>query len=153
MKVRIFLSFILVLILTYIAFPLSAQESIKPQPVAGAIITKIKACSGENSGPSEKTQFDVILKPAGRAGIKTNNKGIFSIIISPEQFNKLPDEFFLKMIIIPPKGWTGISSSNEVTVKVKKSDGPKYIFVLLWQTEGELKVNKGAFAVNAKGQA
>lgn len=91
-----------------------------------------------------------VLKPIK---CKTNNKGEFSFSIPEEQFNKLPDEFSLQMTIIPPIGWTGISSSNEVTVKVEKSDGPKFEFVLLWQEEGDTKANKGCFAVNAKTQS
>lgn len=160
MKARVVITLILILTLAYLTFPLSAKESkdtgnvpgvfakTKTKPVAGAEITKVKAVGGDSAGPAEKTQFDVILK----SRIKTNNKGEFSVIIPPQQFNKLPDKFQLIMAIRPPDGWNGISTSKEVRVKVKKSAGPKFGFFLFWIEENGLKSNKGCFAVNAKSQ-
>jgi hypothetical protein len=136
--------------------PLDASINLKSEPVPGAEVvvdyipqTPAISTGGKGSDPAEKTQFDVILKSIK---CKTNQKGEFSFTIPGEQFKKLPDEFSLRMTIIPPKGWTGISSSNEVTVKAEKSDGPKFEFVLLWQKEGDVKTNKGHFAVSSRAQ-
>jgi hypothetical protein len=58
------------------------------------------------------------------------------------------------MAIKPPKGWTGISTSRQVTTKVRiLSKKQKFEFVLLWKMEGDIKTNKGSFAVNPKGQS
>jgi hypothetical protein len=127
----------------------------KSEPVPGAEITveqvkptQVKSAAGSGeSGPAEKTQFDVILK----SKLTSNDKGEFTLVVTPDQFKKLPDEFKLKFTIKPKDQNKFPAETNSVVVKVKKSDGPKFVFVITWQ-KSTTKTNKGAFAVNPKGQ-
>jgi hypothetical protein len=138
------------------AFVTATTKSVeKSEPVPGAEITveqvkptQVKSAAGGESGPAEKTQFDVILK----SKLATNDKGEFTLVVTPDQFKKLPDEFKLKFTIKPKDQNKFPAESNSVVVKVKKSDGPKFVFVITWQ-KYTTKTNKGAFAVNPKAQS
>lgn len=113
------------------------SETLVVEPVPNAEITV------------EQIADKPILKPIK---CNTNDKGEFSFSVPEEEFKNLPNEIILELTITPPNGWTGISSSNVVIVKVEKSNGPKFDFVLLWQRE-KIKTNKGSFAINAKTQS
>lgn len=72
----------------------TTKSSEKSEPVPGAEITveqipvKISSVKGVESGPAEKTQFDVILK----SKLITNDKGEFTLELTPEQMKKLPED-------------------------------------------------------------
>lgn len=135
----------------------TTKSSEKSEPVPGAEITveqvpgptiiKAKQIGGE-SGPAEKTQFDVILK----SKFTTNDKGEFTLLVAPDSFKKLPEEFNLKFTIKPKDPSKFSTETNSIVVKVKKSDGPKFIFVVTFQ-KLDAKTNKGTFAVNGKTQS
>lgn len=133
----------------------TTKSTEKSEPVPGAEITveqvrpdtRTKA-SGSESGPAEKTQFDVILK----SKFTTNDKGEFTLTVTQEQFKKLPDEFSLKFIIKPKDTGKYPADANSVVVKVKKSNGPNFDFVVTWQKLNAKTSNKGTFAVNGRTQ-
>lgn len=81
----------------------------------------------------------------------SNAQGEFSLTLPDELLNNLPDEFYLKFTIEPKDPNKFIVESNSVVVKVKKSDGPKFVFVVTF-IRNNVKTNKGTFAVNAKAQ-
>ena len=123
-------------------------------PVAGAEIIKATVILPDgiyipDKAPSEKTQFDVILK----SRIVTDKNGEFSITIPQDQFKLISDikTFNLKLKIKPPKDFKGLYDSDETTVTLKQKDGPSYKLILNW-IPTEAKSNKGTFAVSAKAQ-
>lgn len=124
------------------------------EPVPGAEITVeqvpgstiIKPAGGGESGPAEKTQFDVILK----SKLFTNDKGEFTLQVSPDQFKKLPEEFILKFTIKPKDINKYPVKSNIAKVKVKKSYGPKFSFTVTWQKPLTKETTRGSFNVNPK---
>jgi hypothetical protein len=143
------------------AFVTATTKSVeKSEPVPGAEITveqvkptQVKSAAGGESGPAEKTQFDVILK----SKLTTNDKGEFTLVVTLDQFKKLPDEFQLKFTVKPKDQNKFPAESNSVVVKVKKSDGPKFVFVVTWQkstitTNKAITTNRGCFAINPKAQ-
>jgi hypothetical protein len=138
------------------AFVTATTKSVeKSEPVPGAEITveqvkptQVKSAAGGESGPAEKTQFDVILK----SKLTTNEKGEFTLVVTPDQFKKLPDEFKLKFTIKPKDQNKFPAENNFVVVDVKKSDGPNFKFYLTFKKSTE-KSNKGTFAVNGKTQS
>lgn len=107
----------------------------KSEPVPGAEITV------------EQVPGPTIIK----SKLTTNDKGEFTLVVTPDQFKKLPDEFKLKFTIKPKDQNKFPAESNSVVVKVKKSDGPKFVFVITWQ-KSTTKTNKGMFAINPKAQ-
>ncbi len=135
----------------------TTKSANKSEPVPGAEITveqlpgptNIKSAGGGESGPAEKNQFDVIFKSGAK--YYTNDKGEFTINLSSEQFNKLPNEITLKFTIKPkdPKKYN--SETNVVTVKVLKPQKPTLIFVVTY-IKSDTKTNKGTFAVSSKAQ-
>jgi len=137
------------------AFITATTKSVeKSEPVPGAEITveqvkptQVKSAAGGESGPAEKTQFDVILK----SKLTTNDKGEFTLVVTPDQFKKLPDEFKLKFTIKPKDQNKFPAENNFVVVDVKKSDGPNFKFYLTFKKSTE-KSNKGVFIVNGKAQ-
>jgi len=85
----------------------------------------------------------------------TNERGEFKFTLPDELFKKLPDEFHLKFTIKPKDPSKFPAENNSVIVKVKKSEGPKFIFVVTYQKPNEKAsgtTNKGTFAVNRKAQ-
>jgi hypothetical protein len=74
------------------------------------------------------------------------------LVVTPDQFKKLPDEFKLKFTIKPKDPGKFPAENNFVVVDVKKSDGPNFTFDLTFQKSTQ-KTNKGAFAVNPKAQS
>jgi len=121
----------------------TANTIAKGEPVPGAEIM----VEYEGSGPAEKTQFDVILK----SKLTSNDKGEFSLVLTQDQLKKFPDEFKLKLTIKPKDPSKYSVELNSVVVKVKKSAGPKFDFVVTYQ-KSMAKTNKGSFVVNAKTQ-
>jgi hypothetical protein len=139
------------------AFVTATTKSVeKSEPVPGAEITveqvkptQVKsAAGGESAAPAEKTQFDVILK----SKLTTNDKGEFTLVVTPDQFKKLPEEFQLKFTIKPKDPSRFPVENNSVVIKVKKSDGPKFTFVVTYQ-KPTTKSNKGYFAISSKAQS
>ncbi len=130
----------------------SAEAS---EPVPGAEITVeqypgpviIKNKSGE-SGPAEKTQFDVILK----SKMKTNDQGEFSLKLTKKQLKQLPEEFYLKVTIMPKNRKQYKTDQDFVILKLNKSDGAEFKFVVTFE-KLKNKSNKGTFAVNGKTQS
>lgn len=133
----------------------TTKSALESEPVPGAEITVeqvpgptiIKSIAGGESGPAEKTQFDVILK----SKLTTNEKGEFTLVVTPDQFKKLPDEFKLKFTIKPKDFSKFPAENNFVIVDVKKSYGPNFKFYLTFKKSTE-KSNKGVFIVNGKAQ-
>jgi len=133
----------------------TTKSAVASEPVPGAEITVeqypgpviIKSAAGGESGPAEKTQFDVILK----SKLTTNEKGEFTLVVTPDQFKKLPDEFKLKFTIKPKDQNKFPAENNFVVVDVKKSNGPNFKFYLTFKKSTE-KSNKGVFIVNGKAQ-
>lgn len=131
----------------------SAEAS---EPVPGAEITVeqvggpviVKNVGGE-SGPAEKTQFDVILKSTK---YYTNEKGEFTINLSSEQMSKFPKEVVLKFTIRPKDSSKYNSENNVVTFKVAKPQKMFLTFVVTY-IKSDAKTNKGTFAVNGKTQS
>ncbi len=136
------------------AFINATTKSSTQTPVSDAEIIKATVILPDgiyipDKAPSEKTQFDVILK----SRILTDKNGEFSITITQDQFKFIPDTntFHLKLKIKPPKDFKGVYDSDEATVKLKQKDGPTYKLILNW-IPSETKSNKGTFAVSAKAQ-
>jgi len=122
------------------------------EPVPGAEITVeqvpgpviIKKCVTDKNG-----EFSVAVEEIELAYEKIERTKITKLA-SPG------DEITFRMTIKPPKGWMGMFTSNQVTIKVRKiseSKKAKFEFVLWWEREGKLKTNKGSFAINPKAQS
>ncbi len=137
----------------------TTESVVKGKPVPGAEITveqikpidpKAAPASGGETGPAEKTQFDVILK----SRITTDKNGEFSITIPSEQFKRIPknSSFNLVLKTKPPKDFQGNYDSDKAMVTLKQKDGPAYKLILNW-IPMNAKTNKGSFAVNAKTQS
>lgn len=136
---------------------ITTKSAITSEPVPGAEITVeqlsgptiVKNAGGGESGPAEKTQFDVILK----SGTKyfTNDKGEFTINLTNEQLSKFPKEIIFKLTIKPKDPTKYNSETNVVTVKVLKPQKPFLTFVVTY-IKSDTKSNKGSFAVNGKAQ-
>ncbi|ROL59777.1 carboxypeptidase regulatory-like domain-containing protein [Bacteroidetes/Chlorobi group bacterium ChocPot_Mid] len=107
----------------------------KSEPVPGAEITV------------EQVPGPTIIK----SKLTTNDKGEFTLVVIPDQFKKLPDEFKLKFTIKPKDQNKFPAENNFVVVDVKKSDGPNFKFYLTFKKSTE-KSNKGVFIVNGKAQ-
>lgn len=122
-----------------------AEITVEQYP--GPVIIKNKSGVGE-SGPAEKTQFDVILK----SKMKTNDQGEFSLKLSKKQLKQLPEEFYLKITIEPKNRKHYLADEDFVIVKLNKSDGPEFNFVVTFERLKN-KSNKGTFAVNGKTQS
>ncbi|HAR36030.1 MAG TPA: hypothetical protein DCR87_03840 [Acidobacteria bacterium] len=136
----------------------TTKSNLQSEPVPGAEITveqigpvTPKLAAGGESGPAEKTQFDVILKAIRQNKLVTNSQGEFTLLFTPDQLNKLPEEFQLTLTVKPKDPNKFPSETNHVTVKLKKSEGPKYDLFVNWQ-KSTLKSNKGVFIVNGKAQ-
>ncbi|MGB9847621.1 MAG: hypothetical protein ACPLKV_00130 [Minisyncoccia bacterium] len=137
----------------------TTKSAVTSEPVPGAeitveqvpgptIIIKAKSAGGAESGPAVKTQFDVILK----SKFTTNDKGEFTLLVTQDQFKKLPEEFNLKFTIKPKDLSKFPTETNSIVVKVKKSDGPKFDFVVTFQ-KIDARTNKCTFAINGKTQS
>lgn len=139
MKTKFHFVFIFVVLLFITYNLVFAQDNTKSmqisEPVPGAEITV------------EQVPGPIIIKSSG----KTNQKGEFTLILNSEQLQKLPNEFQLKFTIKPKDPIKYPVENNSAIVKVKKSDGPKFVFVVTFQ-KSTVKTNKGTFAVNAKAQ-
>jgi len=83
---------------------------------------------------------------------KSNEKGEFSFSFQKEQLQKLPEEFQLKFTIKPKDPSRFPVENNSVVIKVKKSEGPKFTFVVKYQKPTKTKSNKGYFAISSKAQ-
>jgi hypothetical protein len=81
----------------------------------------------------------------------SNAQGEFSFTLPDELFNRLPGEFYLKFTIKPKDPAKFSVENNSVVVKAKKSDGPKFVFLVTFERISA-KTNKGTFAVNSKAQ-
>ena len=64
----------------------------------------------------------------------------------------LPEEITLQVTIKPKNPTKYPTFTNTVKVKVKKSDGPKFTFVVTYQ-KPTTKSNKGYFAISSKAQS
>jgi hypothetical protein len=118
------------------AFVTATTKSVeKSEPVPGAEITV------------EQVPGPTIIK----SKLTTNEKGEFTLVVTPDQFKKLPDEFKLKFTIKPKDQNKFPAENNFVVVDVKKSDGPNFKFYLTFKKSTE-KSNKGVFIVNGKAQ-
>ncbi|GEM_PF-1355119 len=139
----------------------TTKSTTRIEPVPGAeIIVEIVETSSttKNRGYIPDTAQE---KPQ-KGKTYSNSKGEAIFIVPAEQFKKLPGEFYLKFTIKPKDPDKFPVVTNSVRVKVKKSDGPKYAFVITWQEvsseKGNIKArssgttNKGTFAVNRKAQ-
>lgn len=136
-----------------------APNSVPSEPVPGAEITveqvsyyvPKKLGSGE-SGPAEKTQFDVILK--SKESYVTDKTGAFTLNLSKIDLTKTPTNAVLIF-----KFSIKISSQNQfhyesniVEMEITKPTTSELpLFLQFTKTDG--KSNKGTFAVNGKTQS
>lgn len=128
------------------AFISATTKSILGDPIADAtiIVEQIKPI-GENNINfliKEKNHFDVIAKTK----YKTNIKGEFSIKLTDEQMEKLPDDFQLKFVVKPHKPEFYKVMTNTLIMETSKENGPVFDFVLTYQKD--TKTNKGAFIIS-----
>lgn len=135
----------------------TSKSAIAGQPVANATIrveeiVPAKTRRAKRGGPTEKTQFDVILQSANSKNITTDRNGEFRISFPSREFRDMPDEFVLKLKIKPSRNFDGSYSKDTVDVQVSKRDGPQYEFQLLWVPNQGERTNKGTFAVSSKAQ-
>jgi hypothetical protein len=136
----------------------TTKSSLQSEPVPGAEITveqigpvTPKLAAGGESGPAEKTQFDVILKAIRQNKLVTNSQGEFTLLFTPDQFNKLPEEFQLTLTVKPKDPKKYPADKNSAVVKLNKNNGPRYVLVVSWQKQNT-KSNKGYFAISSKAQ-
>jgi len=136
----------------------TTKSSLQSEPVPGAEITveqvrpvKAKLAAGGESGPAEKTQFDVILKAIRQNKLVTNSQGEFTLLFTPDQLNKLPEEFQLTLTVKPKDPKKYPADNNSAVVKLNKTNGPRYVLVVSWQKQNT-KSNKGYFAISSKAQ-
>jgi hypothetical protein len=136
----------------------TTKSSLQSEPVPGAEITveqigpvTPKLAAGGESGPAEKTQFDVILKAIRQNKLVTNSQGEFTLLFTPDQFNKLPEEFQLTLTVKPKDPKKYPADKNSAVVKLNKTNGPRYVLVVSWQKQNT-KSNKGYFAISSKAQ-
>ncbi len=140
----------------------TTKSTTRSEPVPGAeIIVEIVKTSSTTKNRGIYIPDTAQEKPQ-KSRAYSNNKGEALFIVPAEQFKKLPGEFFLKFTIKPKDPGKFPVETNSVLVKVKKSNGPKYAFVITWQEvtseKGNVKAskrgttNKGTFAVNSKAQ-
>ncbi len=139
-----------------------SKLKVKSEPVPGAEITieqiptpistqKTKEAVVTQE-PAENTGFEVVLKSAAKARVKTDEKGGFSVIIADDLFNRLGKEFSLIFTIKPLQPAKYPVETDQVKVTLKKAAGPKYDFIVTWE-KLTAKTNKGCFAVNPKAQS
>jgi len=131
------------------AFITATTKSVeKSEPVPGAEITVeqvpgpivVKKCVTDKNG-----EFSVSIEEIELAYKKIERTGSSKIASSSNEINL--------QITVKPKDPTKYSTlTNTVIMKVKKSDGPKFVFVITWQ-KSTTKTNKGAFAINPKAQS
>lgn len=76
---------------------------------------KAAPASGGENGPAEKTQFDVILKSTGGAKgeIISDENGEFKVTLTDEEYNKLPEDFYILFTVTPPEGFKETVKSNQ----------------------------------------
>ena len=136
----------------------TTKSNLQSEPVPGAEITveqvrpvKAKLAAGGESGPAEKTQFDVILKAIRQNKLVTNSQGEFTLLFTSDQLNKLPEEFQLTMTVKPKDPKKYPADKNSAVVKLNKNNGPRYVLVVSWQKQNT-KSNKGYFAISRKAQ-
>ncbi len=99
--------------------------------------------SGE-SGPAEKTQFDVILRNGGINKILSDQNGEFTIEITPEELKKLPENFEILLTVTPPDGFGKTVISNKNITSFYRYEVTKFRFVLTY--------SEGYFTVTPKDQ-
>jgi len=110
---------------------LSLEDAV---PVSNAIVDvdfgTVKMTAGGESGPAEKTQFDVILKSAGGAKVTTDNSGEFVVQITQDDLKKLPEYFEIMFTISPPEN-SGLSvKSNKNIISFYKYNITQFRFRL-----------------------
>ncbi|MDI6846361.1 MAG: hypothetical protein QME28_09515, partial [Candidatus Saccharicenans sp.] len=131
-----------VILISEVSVSVGAQE--KP------LILKAKPTSGgEGAAPTEKTQFDVILK----SKVVTGPEGEFTLRIPDEQFRRIPAgaDFELKLKVKPPKGFE--YSSDEAKVRLNQASGPEFELILFWKPDPvKAASNKGTSAISPEGQ-
>ena len=125
----------------------TTKSAVASEPVPGAEITVeqqpgpiiIKKCVTDKNG-----EFTVLIEEIELAFEKIERKGSNKILI--------PNEINLQFTIKPKDPSRFPVENNSVVIKVKKSDGPKFTFVVTYQ-KPTIKTNKGTFAVNSKAQS
>ncbi len=123
----------------------------KPEIVSGATIdyefgTIKMSTGGSESGPAEKTQFDVILKSSGGAkNIISDENGRFGINITEDELKKLPENFEIVFIITPPENF-----GKEV--KVNKSVVSFYRYGNIREFNFILSYSGGYFVIDLDDQ-
>ncbi len=90
---------------------------------------------GDENGPAEKTQFDVILKSAGRdqSNITSNENGEFSIEITDDEYNRLPENFEILLNITSPENFGKEVKTDKIVISFFKYPEKKFKFVLLYK--------------------
>ncbi|MCX7957413.1 MAG: hypothetical protein N3B13_00005, partial [Deltaproteobacteria bacterium] len=118
-----------------------------PEIVSGAEIDyefgKV-TITGNESGPAEKTQFDVILKNGGITKIKTDNNGEFTVVITQEELKKLPETFEIVLTITPPANFGKEVKNSRNVISFYRYENTKFSFVLSY--------SNGYFIVTPKEQ-
>lgn len=125
----------------------TTKSAVASEPVPGAEITVeqqpgpiiIKKCVTDKNG-----EFIVLIEEIELAFEKIERKGSNKILI--------PNEINLQFTIKPKDPDKYPSLTNKVNVTIKKSDGPKFTFVVTYQ-KPTTKSNKGYFAISSKAQS
>jgi hypothetical protein len=137
------------LALALVALAAFSFPAIPSEPVPGAEITVeqvpgpivVKQCVTGKDGA-----FSVSIKEINLAAERIKRA-------KPTTLAPASDTITLLVTITPPKGWTGVSTSNQVTVAFTKVPHKDiYWFVVSWVPALE-KTNKGCFAINPKAQS
>lgn len=92
------------------------------------------------------------------ANVQTNNEGEF--VFSFPNGIKVPEVGTLSITITPPKNllqskekrFAGMEKQT-ITIPFNKKNGPKFKFVLKWDSTLKTKSNKGGFAVSGRNTA
>jgi hypothetical protein len=122
----------------------TTETTVKSEPVPGAEITVeqvpgpvfIKKCVTDKDGKFTvmSEEIELAIEKIERAKIALPEEITLQVTIKPKDPSRFPVE------------------NNSVVIKVKKSDGPKFTFVVTYQ-KPTTKSNKGYFAISSKAQS
>lgn len=135
----------------------TTKSTVESEPVSGAeiIVELVSADTKMKTSKADGDNMEIVglgFEKKKNIECKSNEKGEFSFSFQKEQLQKLPEEFQLKFTIKPKDPSRFPVENNSVVIKVKKSDGPKFTFVVTYQ-KPTTKSNKGYFAISSKAQS
>lgn len=118
----------------------TTKSTAKTEPVAGAEVTVVQI-----PGPAKPKKY--VTDKEGKFMVEE----VELVAEKIERARASSAEITFRMTVKPPANFPyklSPGASNVVTVKVKKSDGPKFEFVLLWEHDPARGSNRGGFAVS-----